>query len=107
MTFRIEKLHLTDESDAAWRLVAWFKGLNGRPVHANAQFLVGDGRLVFRRSLDDTPLLVVEGFDLSLPPTPAEVRRRLSQALVDLGWGPEVNIQGKVMQTKSNGVWRR
>ncbi|MDM0053552.1 hypothetical protein [Variovorax sp. J22R115] len=90
MTFRIDKLHLTDESNAAWRLVAWFKGLNGRPVHANAQFIVGDGRLLLRRSLDDPPLVVMEGFDLSLPPCPGEVRIRLAKALTDLGWGPEI-----------------
>lgn len=100
MTFRIDRVHLTEVDGSTWLLRCWFKGFKGTKEHASAEHRHGTGVLTIRSSRPNADLIEIDGFELDLTASPRVIRDALAACLQDLGWGPEVDAYGRPKKRK-------
>lgn len=95
MTFRIDRVHLTEVDDCTWLLRCWFKGFMGTKEHASAEHRLGTDVLTIRSSRPHIEAIEIHGFQLDFDASPRVIREAVAARLECLGWGPEVNAYGR------------
>jgi hypothetical protein len=88
--FRIIEIRLDTQAEAGPSVECHFVGLLGAEVKARAVSDAARRCLVIAAVDQSSPRYVVEGFELTEPVNPNDVRLQLARCFTELGWGPEL-----------------
>lgn len=101
MTFRIDEFGI---SRGKWRFS--FKGVEGKGVYGHV--VVEPEGLALEEAAEHGERLLIPGFTIAADATKQDASRILAAAFHELGWGPECNKVGDVVDSATfiyNG-WR-
>lgn len=96
MTFRIDGAGVRKLPEG-WRLEAQFKGYQGRGVYGEASLESGSGRMLVWSTMNISDCIDVP---VTAPPVGSartHIDRWFAGVLDELGWGPEVDQRGRLM----------